>query len=178
MTAPQTNVSALRDSRRMIRKHTFSLEFFLIGMTYKWRHDSSIMPKNFIYHNSTKYGKKNLETAFRFQETQSLWFDLKNSYGKNSLVFGWPNFGLISHVVVVVVSLLIQLNPRAQNVFGPWREPHRRYKSELRPTKHDSPHRTIETPRTPRSQGGGRYECRFHAGRGKTTRASPSRLVV
>jgi len=44
------------------------------------------------------------------------------------------------------------------------------------------PIRTIETPRTPRSQGGGRYECRFHASqnhkdpeRGKTTRAPPSR---
>ena len=81
-------------------------------------------------------------------------------------------------VVVVVVSLLIQLNPRAQNISRPWREPHRRYKSELRSTKHESPHRTIEAPR---SRGGGQYECRFHVsqnhkdpGRGKITRAPPS----
>jgi len=31
-----------------------------------------------------------------------------------------------------------------------------RYKSELRQTKHQSPHRTIEAPRTPRSRGGRR----------------------
>jgi len=36
------------------------------------------------------------------------------------------------YVLVVVVSLLIQLNPRAQNVSRPWKEPYRRYKSELR----------------------------------------------
>jgi len=43
---------------------------------------------------------------------------------------------LIMHlVVVVVVFLLIQLNPRAQNVSTSWREPQRRYnESELRPT--------------------------------------------
>ena len=53
----------------------------------------------------------------------------------------------IYQIVVVVVSLLIQLNPRAQKVSGPWREPHRRYKSELRSTKHESPHRTIDRAR-------------------------------
>jgi len=62
---------------------------------------------------------------------------------------------------VVVVSLLIQLNPRAQNVFGPWREPQRRYKSKLRSTKHESPRRTIEAPCTPRSWGGGRTNVAF-----------------
>ena len=46
---------------------------------------------------------------------------------------------LLLLVVVVVVSLLIQLNPRAQNVSRPWREPQRRYKSELRSTKHENP---------------------------------------
>jgi len=64
-------------------------------------------------------------------------------------------------VVVVVVSLLIQLNPRAQNVSRTWREPHRRYNSELRSTKHESPHRTIEAPRTPRFRGGGRTNAAF-----------------
>jgi len=43
-------------------------------------------------------------------------------------------------VVVVVVFLLIELNPRAKNVSRPWRQPQRQYKSELRPTKHESPH--------------------------------------
>ena len=51
--------------------------------------------------------------------------------------------------------LLIQLNLWSQNVSRPWRELQRRYKSELRSTKHESPHRTIEAPRTPRSWGGG-----------------------
>jgi len=44
------------------------------------------------------------------------------------------------NLVGVVVSLLIQVKPSAQNVFRPLKEPQRRYKSELRPTKHKSPH--------------------------------------
>ena len=56
--------------------------------------------------------------------------------------------------------LLIQLNLWSQNVSRPWRELQRRYKSDLRSTKHDSPHRTIEAPRTPRFRGGGRTNAR------------------
>jgi len=88
------------------------------------------------------------------------WFNL----GEGKTSQEWTNrtpLGLIHTVVVVVVSLLIQLNPRAQNVSRPWRELHRRYKSSLRSTKHESPHRTIETPRTSRSRGGGRTNAAF-----------------
>jgi len=53
--------------------------------------------------------------------------------------------------------------PPSPDVSGPCREPQRRYKSDLRSTKHESPHRTIEAPRTPRSRGGRQYGCRFHA---------------
>ena len=35
------------------------------------------------------------------------------------------------------------------------------YESKLRSTKHESPHRTIEAPRTPRSRGGGRTITAF-----------------
>ena len=40
--------------------------------------------------------------------------------------------------------LFIQLNPRAQNVFGPWREPHRQYQSELRSTTCSTSWRKIQ----------------------------------
>jgi len=78
------------------------------------------------------------------------------SYGKE---FRWTKFNAV--VVVVVDSLLNQINPRAQNVSRPWRELQRRYKSDLRSTEHESPHGTIETPRTPRSRGGGRTNAAF-----------------
>jgi len=65
--------------------------------------------------------------------------------------------------VVVVVCLSIQLNPQAQNVSNPWREPQRLDKSELKTTKHESSHHTIEAPCIPRSRWGGQYECRSHA---------------
>jgi len=61
---------------------------------------------------------------------------------------------LYGHCCCCCVSLLIQLNPRAQNVSRPWREPHSRYKSELRSTKHESPHGTVKASRTPKSRGG------------------------
>jgi len=41
------------------------------------------------------------------------------------------------------------------------REPHRRYKSELRSTQHQSPHRTIEAPCSPRSREGDRTNAAF-----------------
>jgi len=59
---------------------------------------------------------------------------------------------LNEHGCFVIVSLLIQLTPRAQNISGPWGELYRRYKSKLRSTKHTSHIRTIEVPRTPRFQ--------------------------
>jgi len=85
---------------------------------------------------------------------------------KNDLIWGVGSLVQIivcckSLYFVVVVSILIQLNPRAQNVSRPWREPQRRYKSELRSSKHESPHRTIEAPHTPRSRGGGRANAVF-----------------
>ena len=81
------------------------------------------------------------------------------SFGKE---FRWTKLNAVERVVVVVVvSLSIQLNPRAQNVSRPWREPHRRFKSVLRSTKLESPHRTIEAPRMPRSWGGGRTNAVF-----------------
>ena len=69
--------------------------------------------------------------------------------------------GKLATLIVVVVPLLIQLNPRAHNVSRRCREPHRQYKSELRSSKHESPHRTIEAPLTPRSRGGGRTNATF-----------------
>jgi len=43
-------------------------------------------------------------------------------------------------------------HPRAQNVSRPWMEPQRRYKSELRSTKHERYIRTVEVLRTPMSR--------------------------
>ena len=88
----------------------------------------------------------------RRADKKSVWKNLVLSHG---LFFSQVRGEhCICTVVVVVVYLWIQLNLRAQNVTGPWREPHRRYKSELRSIKHESPHCTIEAPRTPRSREG------------------------
>ena len=57
-----------------------------------------------------------------------LWFDYVVKRSSKFSLLPWSFFDKL----VVVVSLLIQLNPRARNVSRPWREPHRRYKSELR----------------------------------------------
>ena len=57
-----------------------------------------------------------------------LWFDY---VVERSSKFSLPPWSCFDRLVVVVSSL-IQLNPQAQNVSRPWREPHRRYKSELR----------------------------------------------
>ena len=43
-------------------------------------------------------------------------------------------------VVVVVVSSLIQLNPRAHNVSRPWREPHRQVRVEVNQTRESTLH--------------------------------------
>jgi len=73
----------------------------------------------------------------------------KISYDKVRVSTGGVEIGFCLFVVVVAnVSLSIQLNPRAHDVSGPRREPHRRYKSELRSIKPESPHCTIEAPHT------------------------------
>ena len=84
----------------------------------------------------------------------------------------------------VVVFLLIQLNPQAQNVSWPLKEPHRQQKSELRSTKHESPHRAIEAAHD-KVPGRGKVrttllslpEKLWHEDPewGKTTRAPPRR---